>query len=132
MSKAKIYTLDELQAMTDTELAELAARLLPASDIQWNGRFPSWKPRGAKLWKPLNPAADIGQAHGLLDYGSRAANISIIQYRLSNGEQFIDLENRHPPIDPVSYMPIGWLRKRVPGNDARAMTCAFILAKQAG
>jgi hypothetical protein len=98
------HTIEQLQAMSDGELAELTARLRYGTDTG----FPGWN-----IW---NPPADIGQAYGLLVWITAA-------HGWAGRVNFAS-----PP--SIELWKSGTGSAAVSGNDARAMVYAFVLAMQ--
>lgn len=107
------HTIEQLQAMSDSELAELAARLRGWGNLYAEIMAGS----GWKSGKDWNPAADDTQALGLLRWAKEQGKVG---FNIRIGR----------PADELECFINGYWRFSLPGNDARAMTIAFVLAMQ--
>lgn len=119
------HTIEQLQQMPDSELAELAARLRGYrekisifGDCEVSVMLTD--ENGAELMsaREWNPPADIGQAYGLLVWAKEQGKVgfSIHIGRLA---------------DELECFINGYWRFSLPGNDARAMCYTFVLAMEA-
>ncbi len=127
-----MHTIEQLQAMSDGELAELTARVRgwtvrKGFIYDENGKVPTDSSHRllmlvgassvAENWY-WNPAADIAQAYGLLVWANQNHLITFtISMTMANTQK-------------TFWRVAGAVTGTVLGNDARAMVYAFVLAMQ--